>query len=259
MTTEETKECHVCKKPGRTIAVEKLPGGGTLWRALHDDKSEPCEWSTYESLDAVRGAKDDHPTTEIRCPECNELGVIKAIHDLTDRMKPDTWKYYISHPKGGLHLISIPEHRDKILKAIGRYIEQPKPQIPVGKRIYGKSKSRQIICPVCKKTGTAGTFTDRRNLSPRSKERFTVMHTPSESAKGVRSVCYMTNWTEKEPIIRILYPNSGYTRLRVELEEERYMRKNAIAEKERIKNFSLEKMHESIKEIKRMIKELEEL
>ena len=96
----ERKECPTCKRMGLVEPVELVPGSGVLYRCTHDDGTPQCQWSKFHDLDAVRSAKTDHPRIELKCPECNEWGVIVAEQDENDRMKPDSWNYYLSHPTG---------------------------------------------------------------------------------------------------------------------------------------------------------------
>lgn len=255
-TTNKANECQVCKKKvGEIIPVEKLPGGGILFRVVHRDGSKPCEWSSYGSIDAIRGSKDDHPSLELRCPECNEFGVVKAEQDYTDTTKPDTWRYYISHPKGGLHLI-LPEHRDIVLKALGRYIEKPT-AVAAATEIRTKrkySKDKQIICPICGKLGTASNWIDKRRSreGSKSRERFSVIHTGEK-----RVAHYMNTLEQKEIVLKVLRPNSGYTKLRLELAEEKSLRKKEITSKDLMKRQLIKYMRQDIENLQRRIKELE--
>ena len=79
----------------------------------------------------MRTAKADQPPVQIDCPECHKPGIIRSERDDTDRTKPDSWNYYVSHPQGLRRCLVKPEHRDVALKAIGRYIAKKVPRLKV--------------------------------------------------------------------------------------------------------------------------------
>ena len=121
------KNCPTCDRECIIEAVEWVPGGGILYQCRHEDGSQPHEYSEYENIDAMRTAKTDQPPVVIDCPECHNSGVIRSERDDTDRERPDNWKYYIWHPQGLRRCLVASEHRDLVLKALGRYIEKENP------------------------------------------------------------------------------------------------------------------------------------
>jgi hypothetical protein len=143
-TRTEIKQCPICDKIGSVETIEMLPGGGTLYLSTHEDGTK-CQWSKYPDMEAARSAKTDQPSPEIKCPECNEFGVIVAERDESDRMKPDNWNYFVSHPAGQRCLV-LPENRHVILKALGRYIDKNQTIEPT--QIKHRRK-QHIRCPRC--------------------------------------------------------------------------------------------------------------
>ena len=164
---------------GFVQAIEIIPGGGILYRTTHDEDNTQCQYSDYPNVDAMRNAKTDQPQQEIRCPECNELGIVIAEKDESDRAKPGTWKYLVSHPTGSQRCVIRPENRDTILKALDRYI-QTETATSIGRPIGGtivapiekdtkrpnrikkikigirkRKRLSIIICPRCNKLGAA--------------------------------------------------------------------------------------------------------
>ena len=94
----EIRVCDLCKEVGRVEAVEMLPGGGILFECNHDS-GKHCEWAVYEGFENLRNAKTERMLTpEIKCPKCNEMGVVKTERD--DSRRPDRYSYRISHPAG---------------------------------------------------------------------------------------------------------------------------------------------------------------
>ena len=115
------KQCPICDEIGVVEAVEIVPGGGILYRSTHENGKQ-CQWSKFPDMDAAQSAKWDQPQQEIRCPECNEWGIIVAEIDESDIMKQDNWKYSVSHPT--TKCLITPENRNTILKALDRYIDK---------------------------------------------------------------------------------------------------------------------------------------
>ena len=181
----ERKECPTCKRMGLVEPVELVPGSGVLYRCTHDDGTPQCQWSKFHDLDAVRSAKTDHPRIELKCPECNEWGVIVAEQDESDRMKPDSWNYYLSHPTGKRRCLVKPEHRDLVLKSLGRYIQ--KPEVSRGRKRKSQ-KHQQIDCPRCNQIGRTrirgnNLVVIHRNLGESGKEKWHSMRTLEQKEK----------------------------------------------------------------------------
>jgi len=160
----------MCKRIGLVEAVEIVPGGGILYRSTHDDGKQ-CQWSEYLNLSAMGEAKTDQPPQEIQCPECQQLGIIIAELDESDRMKPDTWNYFVSHPTGSRRCAVRLENRSTILKALDRYIDKTivednnQTQTQTQKRRRQSQHRLEIICPRCDLVGKA-TLRDNSNRSP---------------------------------------------------------------------------------------------
>jgi endogenous inhibitor of DNA gyrase (YacG/DUF329 family) len=149
----ERKPCAICGKTGQRVPVEKLPGKGILWRVSHDDGTN-CEWGDYDSIENLRSAKNDNPLTHIECPKCGKVGMIVAERD-DPVHRPDIYRYRIRHSDGKKHYVKS-EHRDTVLKALGRYIENPdvvtaSQDIPLLPSIL--KKPAEINCPRCKEDG----------------------------------------------------------------------------------------------------------
>lgn len=181
----ERKECPTCKRMGLVEPVELVPGSGVLYRCTHDDGTPQCQWSKFHDLDAVRSAKTDHPRIELKCPECNEWGVIVAEQDENDRMKPDSWNYYLSHPTGKRRCLVKPEHRDLVLKSLGRYIQ--KLEVSRGRKRKSQ-KHQQIDCPRCNQTARTrirgnNLVVIHRNLGRSGKEKWHSMRTLEQKEK----------------------------------------------------------------------------
>lgn len=181
----ERKECPTCKRMGLVEPVELVPGSGVLYRCTHDDGTPQCQWSKFHDLDAVRSAKTDHPRIELKCPECNEWGVIVAEQDESDRMKPDSWNYYLSHPTGKRRCLVKPDNRDLVLKSLGRYIQ--KLEVSRGRKRKSQ-KHQQIDCPRCNQTGRTrirgnNLVVIHRNLGESGKEKWHSMRTLEQKEK----------------------------------------------------------------------------
>jgi ribosomal protein L34E len=221
----------MCSKEAVVEAVEMVPGHGILYRCIHSDGSKECQYSEYENLAAVRSVKADNPKPEIRCPECKELGIVKGERDDSDRTKPDNWKYYISHPKNGLCLVTE-QHRDTVLKALGRYI----PKVVNQKSI--QKYTHPVICPRCSKEGGANALHNNKT----KKVQLLVRHSPPER------VCYMVTKEHKELIANILGEKlDGIQETRPVKSSQIQKSKKAVTnfeskyEKERLKSKSLQK------------------
>jgi hypothetical protein len=151
--SKERMPCSICGKMGHRVPVEKLPGDGILWRVRHDDGTI-CEWGDYDSIENLRSAKNDKPLTRIECHKCGKVGIIVAERD-DPVHRPDIYRYRIRHSDGKRHYVKS-EHRDTVLKALGRYIEHPDPVSALQNtsllpRI--SKKPAEIICPRCRKSG----------------------------------------------------------------------------------------------------------
>lgn len=114
-------QCNLCKNPGHTRAVEKVPGGGILYECSHKDGSV-CEWARFEGgIDSFKNIKADREISpEIQCPQCGSKGIIKTVRRESNR--PDRYSYRISHPDGSRCWVNN-KNRSIILKALDRYIE----------------------------------------------------------------------------------------------------------------------------------------
>ena len=182
--------CPICDKPALVEAIEGIPGG-ILFRSVHDEGKD-CIFSKYTDLDALYNAKNDNPSPELKCPECNDFGLVKAERDDSDRTKPDNWKYYISHPNGGSCLVTN-EHRNVILKALGRYIEKEgETSTKVKRKKYEHHKP--ILCPKCNQTGKPGMYNDRVVVLHKVNNK-TVWHS-------------MTTEKERETFLSLFHPSS---------------------------------------------------
>lgn len=180
----ERRACPTCKRMGLVEPIEMVPGSGVLYRCTHDDGTPQCQWSKFDDLDAVRSAKTDHPRRELKCPECKEWGVIVAEQDESDRMKPDNWNYYLSHPTGKRRCLVRPEHRELVLKALGRYIQK----LEVSGRSRKRQKYPQIVCPRCNLIGSTrirgnNLVVIHRNLGGSGKEKWHSMQTHEQKEK----------------------------------------------------------------------------
>ena len=162
----EDKPCPVCKKPGQRRVVELQPNYGELWRVVHDDGTIH-EWDEYDSVGSLyksRGQADE----DVICPVCQELGQIVTYRK--DKIhKPFKYDYKISHGNKKQCMMVQEEHRNIILKYLGRYVEQEpeattkattkeieKPQSAAAKTtttIGGRRKRTRITCTVCFKPG----------------------------------------------------------------------------------------------------------
>ena len=153
----ETRACDLCGELGRIEAVELLPGGGTLFECHHAD-GKMHEWATYDGFQDLRNIKTDRENTpEIECPVCHRQGVVKTERD--DAKRPDRYSYRISHPDASRCWIKK-EHRDAVLKALGRYIPKIENSTTVVQIIDKKKKKREyherskLPCPKCTEIGS---------------------------------------------------------------------------------------------------------
>jgi hypothetical protein len=122
--------CRVCFQSGKIKAVEKL-ANGTAMLAIHEDGTEH-HWLTYNSLDSVSYRKREKPKI-IVCPKCSKRGRLGEYHP--KKNERDKIDFYVYHGKKDGYwgkdkkvrksnrcYIYDPEHRDIILKKLGRYI-----------------------------------------------------------------------------------------------------------------------------------------
>ncbi len=235
----ETKPCEICQKLGKTVPVERLPGNGILWRVTHKD-STCCEWSEYDSFENLRSPKDDKPSVDIDCPECGRIGKIGTERE-DPVHRPDTYTYKMHHSDGKKCWVKS-EHRDIVLKALGRYIDiefwkrqrqaakQKKRNNMMLTETPGHLKSdtkrlrkstneynnnTKMICPVCEKEGTA-----RRLNKP---VRYYISH--GKNADGCVSKHYMKTDQHKEAVA---------SKLGLQMAEERILEENVDAQPQQI-------------------------
>jgi hypothetical protein len=208
-------KCPTCERMCLIEAVEMVPGRGILFQCIHEDGSLPHEYSEYADIDSMRASRFDDPSPEIRCPECSELGIVKAERDESDRNRPDKWRYYIRHPDGKTHIIEDKERRDEVLKAVGRYLPKKRPggslkvekkkevqqqqQQQVKKRDHHQVRRQRqqhkekkaegdadqkrdyrrrerIECPICNEEGSAALYNNMMTVSHYTKDKRTIQH-----------------------------------------------------------------------------------
>jgi hypothetical protein len=196
----QKRDCPICEKEAIIEAVEMVPGQGILYRCKHIDGSTECEYSEYKDMDAVKTASKDRPSPELGCPECGKLGIVKAERDDSDKTKPDNWKYYISHPRGQC-LVSKKEHRDIILKALGRYLEKEgEDHTKVKRRKYEHHHS--ILCPKCDQTGKPGMYKRNRLVVLHQVDNKTVWHSmTTEKEREIFLSLVHSSLINKKPVI----------------------------------------------------------
>lgn len=115
------------------MAVEKLPKSGIKMVAVHDDGIRH-EWVRYDSITQIGKHPPNKPNPKrIVCPKCGKRGRINAFRN----SKNTKIAYLVVHeklpgywgksavPKRRRCYIRDPDHRDIILKKLGRYINQP--------------------------------------------------------------------------------------------------------------------------------------
>lgn len=171
------KPCPVCERPGQRRVVELQPNYGELWRVVHDDGTvhEGDEYASVGSLYKSRGQIEE----DVICPVCQELGQIITYRK--DKIhKPFKYDYKISHGNKKQCMMVEEEHRNIILKYLGRYVEQEpettttttttkeieKPQSAAAKTRTtggGRRKRPRITCTVCFKPGAI------RYINPKTK------------------------------------------------------------------------------------------
>jgi hypothetical protein len=145
--------CAVCGKEGIESQIERLPKGGILYRAIHEEDGTETEhrWAEYTSITVGRERRErNEDKTKIKCPKilekgprkgqvCNRLGRINSFHRDIDK-HPEEISYQVVHgklsvrkhgtwgkekqPKRDRCYIDVPEQRNMILKKLGYYIEQ---------------------------------------------------------------------------------------------------------------------------------------
>jgi predicted RNA-binding Zn-ribbon protein involved in translation (DUF1610 family) len=121
--------CPVCGQQGIQRAVELLPKTGTLMKIRHPDGKEH-RWAEYDSIYDVAHQPKGNKTI-IRCPKCNKKGRINHYHPkkrhteivlflvVHEQIEGKWCKQQMSKRRRCyLHK----EHRDDILKKLGRYI-----------------------------------------------------------------------------------------------------------------------------------------
>jgi hypothetical protein len=185
-------KCPICEEVGLIKPMEMVPGSGILYNHIHNDGAGPCQWSEFDNAEDSRSGKMDMPSPEIICPQCGAPGVVVAEQDESDILKIDTWNYYVSHPLGEQRCLVSQNHRDIVLKALGRYIEgievtatTPTKQRHQDNRQRSKRVSRpKIICPVCNEIGRANIFYDKTR-SPGNEQRFRMYHRMSGNKVNV--------------------------------------------------------------------------
>jgi hypothetical protein len=147
-----------------------------LWRVVDEDGTVH-EWDQYGSVESLyksRGQADE----DVICPVCQELGQIVTYRK--DKIhKPYKYDYTISHGNKKQCMMVEEEHRNIILKYLGRYVEQEpetttkattkeieKPQSAAAKTtttIGGRRKRTRSTCSVCFKPGAI------RYINPKTK------------------------------------------------------------------------------------------
>ena len=140
---DDSKPCVVCKNPGTRRPIEILPNGGILFIVQHDDGTT-CNWATYTSLEQMQKPDSKRDPTEILCPRCEKPGRVNWAKDdgapkdeQAFRVKyivvhgeiPGTWGRRVKIKKRERCQSFNQEERDKILKALNRYIQTPPPKL----------------------------------------------------------------------------------------------------------------------------------
>ena len=194
------RDCPICEKECKVEAVELLPGKGVLYRCLHSDGTTPCEYSEYDNIGSIFEAARDNPSPEIKCPECDTLGIVKAKRDDRDKHKPDNWMYSVSHPNGEC-LVTKTVHRDIILKALGRYIEKEgEDSTEVKRKKY--EHHHPIVCPKCNHTGKPGMYKKNRLVVLHQADNKTVWHSmTTEKERKIFLSLVNSSLIKKKPII----------------------------------------------------------
>ena len=172
---QEDKPCPVCKKPGQRRVVELQPNYGELWRVVHEDGTVH-EWDHYDSVGSLyksRGQVEE----DVICPDCQELGQIVTYRK--DKIhKPFKYDYKISHGNKKQCMMIQEDHRNIILKYLGRYVEQKpettttskkieleKPQLIAKTKTGGRPKTPRFTCSVCFKPGAVRYINPKTNLT----------------------------------------------------------------------------------------------
>jgi predicted RNA-binding Zn-ribbon protein involved in translation (DUF1610 family) len=135
----------VCQKKGERTQVEGLPRNGTLWRVKHDDGAIH-EWARFKSFDDLRDRDEDLVEMEY-CPKCNEIGRIGSSRK-DPKNKPYQYDYLVFYGEDRTCSMLIQEHRDKVLKKLGRYIGTPE------------------ICPKCGIVGRLSRYRQNKIKAP---------------------------------------------------------------------------------------------
>ena len=200
----ETKACDLCGNMGRVTAVEMLPGGGILFEC-HHGKRKMHEWAEYKGFEDLRNIKVDRDSsTEMKCPKCSEIGVIKTERD--DTKRPDRYSYRISHPDGRRCRLSG-KNRDEVLKILSRYIPNTAEQQSLSKQeTHRKNRHlEQIVCPECEKVGGAADY----------KKSLTVVH---QTGNGKNVQHKMQTIVQKQRFLNAVTTNtlSSYRKQQVE-------------------------------------------
>jgi hypothetical protein len=129
-----SEKCPICDMEGTKQIVERLPKTGVFARFIHNDKSIH-EWAEYNDVGDANTYKKTQNPTRMRCPICGKMGRINSWNPYQDRpwivgyqlvhevIKGGTWGKQKAAKRRTCH-IALPEHRDKVLKRVGRYIQQ---------------------------------------------------------------------------------------------------------------------------------------
>ena len=140
--------CRCGKEALSRTAVERLPNGGILIKAVHEGGLEHT-WGQYSSVYQI-GQRKDRAAIYMKCPQCGHRGRIGQYRH--NKSRPELVNYYIAHKKKtdktwGIkqqqkaidrHYINDPEKRDKVLRKLGLWLS---PQHPPQAQIESKPRS----------------------------------------------------------------------------------------------------------------------
>ena len=224
LTIQEHK-CVVCGKSGRIHPKEMLPKAGTVVECIHTDGTTH-QWAEYYSMkEMIEKNKRRSSSIVMICPVCGKNGRVTDYHH--DNTRPDKVSYLITHEtlkgtwgngkstrKHRRCYITNKEHRDVVLKKLGRYIpdetsSEIKPSTqhvldewnkPKVRSLVGIVRRARVNCPRCHKRGRL----DRAPKSSKTPDifRFYIDH---KKVKGVLPRCYMREGEERELAERLYH------------------------------------------------------
>ena len=136
MEQKQQHKCPICNEGGITRPIERLPKTGLAMSCIHPDGTVH-RWAVFYSMSDMidkNKRKNGVDPRIIICPDCGHKGRVNDYH--TDPQRPDMISYVVVHgkkrgtwgksriPKRDRCYINNKEHRDIILKKLGRFISQ---------------------------------------------------------------------------------------------------------------------------------------